>query len=196
MHVNVLNDKCWCWVCAVSGMCGWVAGWKQVMLPHCVTGWPDEGFWGLVRPPTAAATALSGTDGRLHVKTVSPITTLAQTHNTRWCDSVPYTTIIFIIHVSSLCNNSIIHPHVDWSAAGAWRHLADAMSWTVSLCLWLNASQIQGRRSLCWMRWGVTFTPHRCHTHTLDGFDMKHHDLGELKACFEWPTLGILLVPS
>lgn len=56
-------------------MFGWVAGRKQVMLPHCVTGWPDEGVWGLVRPPTAASTALSRTDGCLHVKAVTPTTT-------------------------------------------------------------------------------------------------------------------------
>lgn len=84
----------------VLGTFGWVAGWKQVMLPHCVTGWPDEGVWGLVRPPTAAATALSRTDGRLHVKAVTPTTTTRMHKHTTYDRSI----------VVTLCYTQLLAP--------------------------------------------------------------------------------------
>lgn len=83
-------------------MFGWVAGWKQVMLPHCVTGWPDEGVWGLFRPPTAAATALSGTDGCLHVKAVTPTTTIT-------AHMLKYTTYDRSIVVTCAIHNYYLH---------------------------------------------------------------------------------------
>lgn len=65
---------------------------------------------------------------------------------------------------------------------------ADALSWAVSLCLWLNAKEIQRRRfrrwiqTGCWKRWEGRFTqsPSRLFLR----FAMKQPDLGVQKGFY------------
>lgn len=186
-YVNVVNDRWqWCWcrlkVGEVLGMCVWVAGRKQVMLPHCVTGWPDEGFWGLVRPPTAAATALRRTDGHLHVKAVTPTTTTHMHKHTAYDRGIVltlcYTQLLFplfVLHDYVMIWLYILvltdpRPALRDTQQTLWAgqcHFACGSMPNrfkgVVLLAWIQSE--------CWMRWGVRFT------HTFDVFALKHPDL-------------------